>query len=69
MKKAISIWSFPFDWPLERKINYFTWAGKVVSGLRGVNMPLETAFDRVYNQGMTMFRDAPNLGECSRATS
>ena len=38
----------PVDWPLERRLAYFTWARDVVEGLRGVNPALERAFDQAY---------------------
>jgi guanosine-3',5'-bis(diphosphate) 3'-pyrophosphohydrolase len=37
--------SKPIDWPLERQLEYFDWAGRVVDGLRGCNVALETLFD------------------------
>lgn len=37
----------PADWSLDRRREYFDWAAKVVSGLRGTNAALEAAFDRV----------------------
>lgn len=36
----------PADWPTERKDAYFSWAGKVVDGLRGVHPALEQIFDQ-----------------------
>lgn len=38
----------PAGWSLERRQEYFDWAKAVVNGLRGVNPPLEAAFDRAY---------------------
>jgi guanosine-3',5'-bis(diphosphate) 3'-pyrophosphohydrolase len=38
----------PHDWTMERRIEYFRWAARVVEGLRGVNPALEAAFDRAY---------------------
>jgi len=35
----------PADWSAERKRDYFSWAGKVVAGIRGVHPRLETVFD------------------------
>lgn len=35
----------PTDWTAERKRDYFSWAGKVVAGIRGVHPRLETVFD------------------------
>jgi len=37
--------SKPIDWPLERQLEYFDWAGRVVEGLRGCNAALEVLFD------------------------
>jgi guanosine-3',5'-bis(diphosphate) 3'-pyrophosphohydrolase len=34
----------PVDWPLERILNYFDWAEKVVNGLKGVNKRLDDLF-------------------------
>src|SRR5262249_33979905 len=42
----------PKDWSAGRKRDYFEWAHKVVDGCRGVNFPLEEAFDRTWQQGM-----------------
>jgi guanosine-3',5'-bis(diphosphate) 3'-pyrophosphohydrolase len=38
--------SKPIDWPLERQLEYFDWAGRVVDGLRGCNDALEALFDK-----------------------
>jgi len=35
----------PKDWPLQRRLDYFIWAGEVVAGLRGTNVKLENIFD------------------------
>jgi len=35
----------PTWWPLQRILDYFDWAEKVVAGLRGVNKDLEGIFD------------------------
>lgn len=35
----------PKDWLLQRRIDYFSWAIQVVSGLRGTNSKLEKIFD------------------------
>ncbi len=40
----------PAGWPLARKQAYFDWAKAVVDGLRGVNPPLEAAFDAEYGK-------------------
>jgi len=37
----------PADWPLQRKLEYFDWAEKVVAGCRGSNLDLEQHFDAV----------------------
>lgn len=37
----------PAGWSAERKEAYFTWAGSVVGGLRGVHPRLEVVFDAV----------------------
>lgn len=37
----------PVGWHLERIIEYFDWAEKVVAGLRGVNKKMEDKFDTV----------------------
>ena len=39
--------SKPADWPLQRKLEYFDWAEKVVSGCRGSNLDLEQHFEAV----------------------
>ncbi len=38
----------PVKWPLRRRRQYFNWAKKVVDGLRGVNRPLDKAFDEAF---------------------
>ena len=35
----------PANWSAERKQEYFTWAGRVVAGVRGVHPALEAKFD------------------------
>ena len=40
----------PMGWSRTRKREYFEWAKRVVDGLRGVNRPLELAFDREYRR-------------------
>ena len=37
----------PVEWPLQRKLEYFDWAEKVVAGCRGSNLDLEQHFDAV----------------------
>lgn len=46
----------PADWKLERKIEYFEWAARVVEGLRGTNSELEALFDAAYRDGMDQLR-------------
>ena len=41
----------PEGWPLDRKLEYFDWAEKVVAGLRGCNKELEELFDAVVSDG------------------
>jgi guanosine-3',5'-bis(diphosphate) 3'-pyrophosphohydrolase len=38
----------PPTWPLRRRRAYFSWAKKVVDGLRGVSPKLERLFDQAY---------------------
>lgn len=38
----------PAGWSLKRKRDYFDWAKAVAEGVRGVNPPLEAAFDAEY---------------------
>ena len=40
----------PSGWGLERRQAYFDWAKRVIDGLRGEHVVLETLFDRVYEQ-------------------
>ncbi len=40
--------SFPPDWPLGRRQQYFDWARNVIDGLRGDWSELEAEFDRRY---------------------
>ena len=40
----------PMGWGLERKHQYFMWSKSVVDGLRGVNQPLESTFDQVFQR-------------------
>lgn len=35
----------PHDWPMERRMEYLSWAEKVVDGCRGANAVLESHFD------------------------
>jgi len=38
----------PHDWPLQRRREYFDWAGRVVDALRGTHKRLEAAFDAAF---------------------
>ncbi|MBP1628829.1 MAG: phosphohydrolase [Holophagaceae bacterium] len=40
--------SAPRGWSVERRLEYFDWAGRVVAGLRGSHAGLEAIFDGVY---------------------
>ena len=46
-------------WPLQRINEYFDWAEKVVSGLRGVNKRLENLFDKSLINGMSKYGGNP----------
>ena len=41
----------PQNWTLDRRREYLDWTERVVAGLRGVNPPLEEAYDRVLAEG------------------
>lgn len=41
----------PADWNRERKLEYFTWADRVVAGCRGINPWLDTQFDEALTAG------------------
>jgi guanosine-3',5'-bis(diphosphate) 3'-pyrophosphohydrolase len=45
----------PIGWPLNRIIEYFDWAEKVVAGLRGVNKELEDMFDESLKSGRAKY--------------
>jgi guanosine-3',5'-bis(diphosphate) 3'-pyrophosphohydrolase len=45
------VFSPPRDWPRDRKLEYFDWAERVVAGCRGINPPLERAFDEAVAMG------------------
>jgi len=47
----------PPDWPIERKQEYFAWAGRVVDQMRGTHDKLETLFDAAVMQGDRLQRD------------
>jgi GTP diphosphokinase / guanosine-3',5'-bis(diphosphate) 3'-diphosphatase len=36
----------PAAWPLQRRLGYLIWSGRVVEGCRGVNSKLDRAFDQ-----------------------
>jgi guanosine-3',5'-bis(diphosphate) 3'-pyrophosphohydrolase len=40
--------SHPDDWPIDRVIEYFDWAKKVVDQIRGTHAQLEALFDDIY---------------------
>ena len=42
----------PKDWPVSRQIAYFTWAARVLAGLRGVNQLLDGYVDGILECGM-----------------
>ena len=44
----------PKDWDLQRRLDYFSWAEKVVAGLRGTNSKLEKIFDGLLKQGKSI---------------
>jgi GTP diphosphokinase / guanosine-3',5'-bis(diphosphate) 3'-diphosphatase len=46
----------PADWSIERRLEYYEWAERVVAGLRGVSPPLEKAFDEAYRHGIEIIR-------------
>ncbi|MFN5167726.1 MAG: HD domain-containing protein [Pseudomonadota bacterium] len=48
----------PADWPNQRKLQYFEWAGRVVDGLRGVHPALEAEFDRIAATGRSRFSES-----------
>jgi GTP diphosphokinase / guanosine-3',5'-bis(diphosphate) 3'-diphosphatase len=41
----------PKDWPIERKLEYFEWAKRVVEGCQGANSALDKAFKELYDEG------------------
>ena len=55
----------PVGWSTARCREYFEWAKKVIEGVRGTNLALETIFDQIYAQGTADFeeqlRRGPNL--------
>lgn len=40
----------PAEWPLQRKLDYFDWAERVVAGCRGCNAGLDQHFDKVLGE-------------------
>lgn len=42
--------TIPVGWTPERAREYFEWAEKVVSGLRGTNHPMEDALDKLFKK-------------------
>ena len=45
----------PTWWTLQRILEYFDWAEKVVAGLRGVNSKLEAMFDECLQEGRAKY--------------
>lgn len=45
----------PPDWSIERKREYFEWAGRVVDRMRGAHGKLEALFDLAFAQGQALF--------------
>ena len=45
----------PTDWSDARKAEYFSWANKVVEGLRGTNEKLEQLFDKIHAEGIRRY--------------
>ena len=45
----------PIGWTTARCREYFEWAAKVISGVRGTNPTLEALFDEIYARGITQF--------------
>lgn len=46
----------PYDWSLERKIQYLDWSDQVVAGLREGHGPLETLYDSVIKKAREAFQ-------------
>ena len=42
----------PVKWSPERRQEYCRWAAEVVTGLRGINAPLEAAFDQAHAEAL-----------------
>lgn len=49
----------PTWWTLQRILEYFNWAEKVVEGLRGVNSKLENMFDECLREGRAKYVGQP----------
>jgi len=41
----------PAGWSVQRRLDYFEWAARVISGIRGTNSKLEKIFDALVAQG------------------
>jgi guanosine-3',5'-bis(diphosphate) 3'-pyrophosphohydrolase len=44
----------PASWPLERRLEYLSWAERVIAGCRGASAPLEATFDRALRDARAM---------------
>ena len=53
--------SKPVDWPVERQLEYFDWASRVVAGLRGCNSALEALFDEQLAESRSTVRAVDKL--------
>ena len=52
----------PADWPYQRRVDYLTWADRVVNGLRGCNEGLEQLFDKTISRARSQLHaDTTNL--------
>lgn len=58
----------PADWSLQRQLDYFRWAEKVIAGLRGVNDRLDEAVAVLLQQGIEQLKSAVPVSEAN-ATS
>ncbi len=50
-------YSPPCDWSLERRQEYLDWTAKVVAGLRGINLALETHYDVTLSHARAILAD------------
>ena len=57
----------PAGWPLERRVEYFEWAAKVIAGARGTNSKLEKIFDALVEQGRALKEEKRQSGGASPA--